>query len=685
MSILNKYLNHSVDTIMLINPSLNRADVEKCVKRKIKERLKDPTIIMDNNVNGNNDCITLTKVCSWISDKKPVVSGNATFYTQPSVLVSPTSAMLRTLKKERKEIKKTMFGFLQNDDMDGYAFADLSQLNTKVIMNAEYGGSGAPMAAFYTKYSPPATTLMAQSIITTMAAFFEGYVGDNQKFYSINECIDWMNRIRKTHNQIHDWIVVPDTDEVINRIKSHFIMYSRDDDYVIDNYIKHCNDSELSFIYYANNLKAFIRNHKKIKDLLHNVLSALPAYEAAIDKVPDGFDQFDKVKDYNSWLSHEMFLDPYNPPKNIKDDLHKFIKLINEYVFVEYLTPDSVVKLNNHKRNTVLLVDTDSNVINANIFVSFALDEIFPGETFFRERLYNDMICVNILASILDDGVQRILDYYGRCHNMDKDSRAELTMKNEFMFRRLFLMHTKKRYAAALSLREGNILYPFKTEIKGMDFKKSGVTDDVTEEFTSLLERNILFPDEIKLRDMMKELRLFEKNIYRDLKSGGVTYLKPQSYKPEDAYKKVFDKESGLEISGAWRIPVFRAVTIWNTLNPMNKIYSMDKVKLVKLNIKDINDLDDMQNTNKEMYDNIRHCIFESDRREIRKAGMKIIALPSTMETIPEWLIPYIDYDIIVSDVVASYRSVIEALDIETLPFKTVNGKGAMVSSLISI
>ena len=71
-----------------------------------------------------------------------------------------------------------------------------------------------------------------------------------------------------------------------------------------------------------------------------------------------------------------------------------------EIVFVEYLTPDSIVKLNNHKRNTVLLVDTDSNIINADMFVDFVLKKLFPGENFGRSSLYNEMILVNVLAAI---------------------------------------------------------------------------------------------------------------------------------------------------------------------------------------------------------------------------------------------------------------------------------------------
>lgn len=684
MGIKKEYIKESVNAIMRINPDLDRDDVERIVTRKVKEKLSNPSITMDNNVTGANEKIKLTDLCNWIDNKKPVVSGNATFYMQPEVLQSPTSNMMRALKRARKSIKQEMFKYKPTDDE--YQQLDLAQLNAKVIMNAEYGASGAPSAAFYTKYSPAATTLMAQSIITTMAAFFEGYVGDNQKFFHINECIDWMNTIIKKKQEIPKWVIKPRYEEVLLRIRLHFFMYDVADDYVLDGYLKNCTPDELAYIYYANNMKGFIRSHPKISNLIKNVLLTLPLYEAAEEEVPSEFKhRFENVKKYNEWVSTEMFLNPYNIPEVVKKDMKELTSLLNQFCFVEYLTPDSIMKLNNHKRNTILLVDTDSNVIHANIFVSFVLDELFPNETFSRDRLYNDMICVNMLASIIDGCVVNILDFYGRMHNMNEEARKELTMKNEFMFRIFFLMLKKKRYGASVVLREGNIMVPFKLEIKGVDFIKAGVTEDVTERFTKILKDNILFSEELKLHEMMKELKKFEREIYQDLRTGGVRYLKPQMYKSAGAYKSVYDKETGRTISGAWKLPVFRATTIWNELHPMQKIYSLDRVKIVKLIVTGPADIERIKDKHPNEYKMIHDKIFNSKSPDIVKAGLKVIAIPSIVSQIPEWIIDLIDYDVTISDVVSSFRSIVDALKVEGISVKTPNGKANIVSSLISI
>lgn len=689
MGMKKDYINECVDIVMKMKPDLDKDQIEKVVARILKEKLADPSIIMDNSITGDNARITLSELCNWIDKRNPVVSGNATFYMQPEELESPTSYMLRSLKKGRKAVKKSMFAMKPGSDE--YQMADLDQSNKKVIMNSDYGGSGAPTAAFYTKEAPPATTLMAQSIITTMAAFFEGFIGNNQLFFNINELYDWIHAvISKKTEKVPKWVVVPTSNDVLKRLISKFQMFNIEDYDVLKMYINGMTDDELCYLYYANNLNEFISRHPKVYQLIANVLDTLPILEAAEKVVPEQFvDQFknedDPVLSYNKWMSKEMFLDPYSVPECIKSYMDELRSILTQFIFVEYITPDSIQKLNNHQRNTVLLVDTDSNIINADLFVSHVLNNIFPGQTFNRPRLYNEMILVNVLASIIDGCVANMLDYYGRTHNMGKEARAELTMKNEFMFRRLFLMTKKKRYAASIVLREGNIMIPFKLEIKGMDFIKAGVTEDVMKRFTKMLETHILFSDTLELHELMKELKAFEREIYHDLKQGGTKYLKPQMFKAEDAYKKITDASGRVVGSKAWSLPVFRGSMVWNELYPNNKIYSLDRVKVLKLISMKEEDLEVIRSKYPKEYQDVISKIYHSDKEDIRKAGLRVIAMPNSVKTIPEWLIPLIDYDIIVSDVISSFRSVLDALKLEEMNYKTPNGTANMTSCMISL
>ena len=683
-NIKKEYVELVTDTISRMKPNLDKDKIHELIEVIVKERFADPSINMDNNVTGDNFDITLGKLCNWIYSEVPVISGNATFYMQPKIMKSPTSDMLRALKKGRKAVKKAMFNLKPGSDE--YQMMDLDQQNKKVIMNAEYGGSGAPTAAFYTKYSPAATTLMAQSIITTMAAFFESYVGDNQKFFNINECFDWMLKVIKKDYKIPTWMHIPTKKEVSNRIKVHFDMMCLTDFPAIDSFIEGCDKNELVYLYYANNFRDLIINHSYMQNLIHSILNKLPRLEVATKEVPDQYkEQFasegDPVLAYNKWMAKEMFLDPYNIPSIIKEEMDEFIKYMTRFVYVEYITPDSIMKLNNHYRNTVLLVDTDSNIINADLFVSYVTKNVLQGNTYGRDSMYNDMILVNVLCATLSVAVAKMLDYYGRCHNMDEESRAELTMKNEFMFRKLFLLQTKKRYAASIVLREGNIIIPFKPEIKGVDFIKAAVSDDVMNRFQRILCDNILFSDDIKMHKMMMDLKKFEREIYEDLKHGGVKYLKQQQYKPADGYSKVKDKNGNVVGTSAWNLQVYRGSVIWNELYPEKKINSLDRVHIIKLIP---TNLERIKNDYPEDYAKAQDKILMSRDPDIQKAGLKVICIPPSVHEIPKWIIPLIDYELIISDVIASFRSILDALHSENVTFKTPNGDAKLASPLVS-
>ena len=677
MSVKERYIENNFNILKRLFPDKDQNQLKKLIESKYKEKIKDPTINLDNNVTGENRDITLTTLGNWIECEKPIISGNATFYLQPSILKSPTSNMLHTMKFNRSQIKKTMFGYDPKSQI--YLRKDLEQQNLKVIMNAEYGGSGTPTAAFYSIYSPAATTLMAQSMITTAAAFFESFLGNNQKIYNINELFDWIKCVLNKTIDIDSWVKTPTKEEVTYRIKSLFINYDLMNNDLIDHYINSLINDELIKLYYANNINEFIKRHHKPQSLIKSILSKLPNLEAveSIDQIPiDKQNEFKTVKEYNDYMSKLMFLNPYDVPESIKNDLDQLSDIIIKYCYVDYITPDSIMKLNNHKRNTVLLVDTDSNVINANLFVTFVLDTLFPNDSFGRSRLYNDMICINIIASILSTGIALILKYYCKLHNFDPSNWGEIKMKNEFMFRVFFIMLMKKRYAASIVLREGHMMVPFKLEIKGMDFIKASVSSEVTNRYTNILKDNILYSNTPNLHGLMKDSKQFERDIYDSIKHGFTTYYKTQVFKDSKGYKNPDD---------AWRLQVYRGVMIWNLLYPLKKIYSLDRVKIIKLIVKDPSDLESIRFTDPDIYNKIIKDIFNSPNPELQKAGLKVIAVPLSLKQLPDWITKLVDVQIAISNITASFGSVFKVLRIQSLGVNTPNDKAILYSPIIAI
>jgi hypothetical protein len=268
---------------------------------------------------------------------------------------------------------------------------------------------------------------------------------------------------------------------------------------------------------------------------------------------------------------------------------------------------------------------------------------------------------------------------------MQPDARAELTMKNEFMFRRFFIMTVKKRYAASIVLREGNIMIPFKPEIKGMDFIKAGVTEEVSERFTKMLKEHILFSDDLELHELMADLKQFEKEIYHDLKHGGTKFLKPQLYKAAGAYKDITDENGKVIGTKAWSLPVYRGAVVWNALYPDKKIYSLDRVKLIKLVVTGPQDIEQMSKKYPNEYAFVMEKIYHNVDPDIQKSGLKYICIPNSVKEVPAWIIDLMDFDTIISDVIASFQSVLDALKIMPVTFKTPSGNATITSGLISL
>ena len=115
------------------------------------------------------------------------------------------------------------------------------------------------------------------------------------------------------------------------------------------------------------------------------------------------------------------------------------------------------------------------------------------------------------------------------------------------------------------------------------------------------------------------------------------------------------------------------------------KIYSLDRVFLLKLAVSGISDLEKIKDRYPDEYNKAVSKIFLSPRPEIAKSGMAYICIPNSVKSIPEWLIPLINKEQIISDTISVFRSILDALNIEEMTFKTPNGNASITSCLISI
>jgi hypothetical protein len=90
-----------------------------------------------------------------------------------------------------------------------------------------------------------------------------------------------------------------------------------------------------------------------------------------------------------------------------------------------------------------------------------------------------------------------------------------------------------------------------------------------------------------------------------------------------------------------------------------------EKVLLVKLTTKKRKDIS--IELFGEFYDVIMKETFDNPNETIARNGFDIIAIPQSMESIPSWIIPLIDFNTIIDDNVSKFNPIVKSLGAITL------------------
>lgn len=747
---LKKYKERMCQAMMQANPTWKKKDVEKIIERTIEERLENPTVTLDNNYTHEQKDSTLLSVLDWSLDRKPLIAGNGTFYKNQYEALNPTREMLDEWADNRKFFKKKMFqaGEIYGTNSREYNDNDRKQLNEKINMNSYYGGSGAKTSAFYSKWSGPATTLTAQSVISTAEQTFEAFLADNYVFLNLTELIEWIRSILKKDFYLDDFIVRVKCQDVIQHLLSRILNKEENDEEILQNYLTDCTVDELTFLYYKNNMIEFIENHNPVKDMIIDILEKVENYDHVNEKDPQWlryipskhYDEFknQSAKKWNKFVNKEMFMDPNSPPDSIIKELDVLSECIIKYVYTEYLSFDRIYRLKNFFRNTVTVIDTDSNFLSLDILMNYLLNSVIEPDGYGRTQRHNEFVLINTITFIITKIIRITLDFYGKQSNIPEEYRGRFDMKNEFFDELLVIADKKKRYITKQTLREGNYNNPPKIDTKGFDFKKATTSEYAEKVFNQLIKDYVVTPEHVDVKSLINGLRAFKKEIITSIRNGERKFLPNGNAKEFGAYK-----EPGREQS-------VRGVLAWNYLYPDNQIELPAKISLVKMNIFSEEDMEDLERTYPEIYQTIIDKIFndttgffvtstfippityvnpkkkewysdipkkyqtkfkklgpfewnkwvdkvmdhevkvaDKEREgyyEYKKRGLQVLAIPSNAK-IPEWAMPYIDYDTMVNTIIAPFKPVLEIFNAKFPEIgKTRNGvnrKTATVSNII--
>lgn len=435
---LKEWKKHYANVFTNIYPELSKKEIKEFLDEIIEERLVNPEAKLHNNYVHKQIKVDLLSVIDWFEETKPIAGGFGVFYKNQEQVLNPAAVMLNNFLTLRKQYKAKLKEYKETSYE--YATYDRMQLTEKINANSYYGASGAPTSNFFNIYTATSVTAAGQSLISTTEQAFEMFLSNSVKFIDLDECLVFLENIRKEKHELDDGFLPNiSVEKMIKRLSENFYEWKEEYRPVLFEYLMNQPQNIINRMYFKNNLYEF---------------SFLPKMRHKLTKTVTII---------------EEFKDPNKIPEVGRENLEDLWDFYKEFVFYNYFTFGRINRLKNDKRKTVVVVDTDSNMLNLNPWMQFMYKYIISVNDHLMKRDPDQIrfICINIMCYIITNMITEVLNKYTKTANIPKEYRPKINMKNEYLFSRLILSPKKKRYISSIRLREGKEIFPEKLDIKG--------------------------------------------------------------------------------------------------------------------------------------------------------------------------------------------------------------------------
>ena len=660
-SFLSKWKSQQSNVMTRIFPGVPEKKLNKFINKQVEKRLINREVVIHNNYFDGAKKLTLLDTIDWIERKKPIMAGFGMFYENQHNSINPNAEMLRQFLSLRKVYKKRL-DFLDPESYE-YMMADQMQLTEKINANAFYGCNGSKVSRFFNIYVASSVTLTGQSLNSTSGQAFEAFLKNAVKFYDLDNCFTWLENIREESYKGANFDNIPTVtvQQVYNRMKEMFFEFKDEYSYPLFNYLMNSSQKQLKKFYYKNNLYEF----SKLPHIESRTIEALREidvtrndYEVPED-LQDDMNQYETtgiMPDSIRRIMKVSFVNPNHAPKEIKKTLDYLWSEYQQFVFYNYPTWDRIHRMKHAPRKVVPMADTDSNFVHLDPWVQY-VDGLIQEDDYLLSKDQDELwyATINIMSYYLTKMINEVLFKYTSLANVPEEFRANINMKNEFLYRKLFTTPTKKRYIGAIRLREGNVLLPEKVDLKGHEFVKSTTRDDARKYFKSMIQNRLLDADKIDIPGIYRDLKVLKDSINESIASGEKKYTSPMKVKNFDVYDKPLSEQS------------VRATMAWNAAYPTETIQPPEKIDVIKVKMAKLDDIASLEQTHPEIYNNLRRGIYENSNPEIVAKGITVFGIPQKINEVPEWILPFVDTQTIRNDTVNRFVPVLESLGISTV------------------
>lgn len=643
MNPYNVYLDRVFNMYMTMHPDRNPDKVRQHIQEMTDRHFKDISCQLNNNITHETINTTVCATFDWIEQRSPIISGNGTFFMQHEEYLSPIVVMLETLQAERKGVKKEMY---KHDKKSvEYILLNTEQGSIKVIMNADYGGSGTTLSPFYSCYIPPATTGSAKVMTTTLICCLEMLSGNKDKWakiQNINGLYDFINVVltneEERPNTIHDTFTI---DEVAEALLSFVYVYSLQDVEYLKRFLSTLTNDQLSKLRLAFQVKYVLSEY--LKSDIDIVMSYLKSHRL----------------DWNNITKETLQISGFGTeiPAEIKSHVDHISQVVLDNCCYPFILNDNEVRAAEMKNRLIVCVtDTDSLMVHFAHYVNefHAHVENFRDSCIIASALGMRLYVENIIP--------RMVKYLTiGCNIKDEYYRKKFVFKNEFGFLAMALI-AKKMYASSMFVQEGSPRDIHDIAVSGLSFKKRDSAEFLEEIMVHLYDKYILTPDKVSVEGIMDEYYALREKLKGELEHNP-KYYQVLGLKDVSAYdpNKILPEQ-------------MRGALVWNELMPEEQMMPMDRVIVVRLSFEK---MQQYASTDQRIASVLRMSLVNNEKMK----DTPFICLPEHYHEIPDWVSLIIDKEGMVDKLLTPFKQLLSLFDIMVAETKA----GCMSSRMICL
>lgn len=626
VDIVERYEQRICNMYLQTHTNVSPDKVKELVHKLTVEKLRNIPCKMHNNVTHEMIDTSVIDMFDWIDTHNPIITGNGTFFKQHAEYKSPEIDMLEFLQKDRDAKKADMYNYKKGSIE--YTNRNVGQMNVKVVMNADYGGSGTTLSPFYSCYIPAATTASAKNLTTTLICCLELMSGNDDqwaKLNGINELLDMIFIILREDVSDRDMINDSYTvDEVCNWLVSKANNISLMDVNMLKTYLHTLKPNELTKLMLAFNPRLVLNRY-----LSGNVATCMNYLKA-------------HRIDINNMTKESIHAAGYGvkAPEEIAGEIEYISKVIVDNCVYPFIPNDAEVRANNMRNRLIVCVtDTDSLMVH---FPHYIDDFQARVETHrdscliasaFGMRLFIEHVIPKMVENITIN-----------CNINDKYYRDKFIFKNEYAFLCMALF-AKKMYAESMFVQEGKPRNPHEIAVTGLSFKKRNSAEFLEPVMLDLYDRYVLTNEHVDVSGILDEVYALRSKLQREI-GDDPSYYKVLSLKDIGSYdaSKVLPEQ-------------MRGAIVWNNIMPDEEMLPMDRVIVIPLSFELLHK---HANEDYRIAEVLRISLIDNPKEKTDP----VICLPEYYHTIPDWIKPVIDKEYAIDKLLSPIKQLLGLFDV---------------------